>query len=273
MFRRLFHRDRQQGSKVNVATESPTPLEIVPPTPFVPQPEIIDEKSHPLRFYPGFDEFAALWNEHASTDTRLGLKLEIQLAQSDIDNLSNKSTYIGLKEELERRLEEQRKRQEIYNAQKDVPRREKIAPLKSANRRAGKAKQALDISLQQEQRLRKEKDDHLKVAKASLVDMDNEFGLELHEDIVKFYVVERLRKGPEDAIDSFLISFSERKELSERKQRPFLWGINLSFFYLLEQYEDTAKGLVGDEFKANADIATNRQLGRARRQSGLTTLQ
>lgn len=258
-----FRRNRQRNAEVNVTRESPAPVEIVSAeiVQSAPQPEIIDVEKHPLRFYPGFDEFAALWNEHASTDTRLGLQQDIQSAQLEADSPPNEISG-DLKEKIDSRFEVYREQLKIYDAKEDMPKKQKIRPLRNARRRLRKAVEERDRISQQEKKTRQVADERTEVAKASLMDLDNEFGLELHEDIVKFYVVERLRKGPEDAIDSFLISFSERKELSVREQRPLLWGINLSFFYLLGQYDDTKEKVTGEERKVSADKATNRQLGK-----------
>ena len=66
------------------------------------------------------------------------MQASIQSAQWDIESLPNESS--SFRKELERQLEEQERRRKIYNSKVGVPKREKIAPLKSANRRVGKAK-------------------------------------------------------------------------------------------------------------------------------------
>jgi len=228
--------------------------ESVPPA---PQPEIINEETHPLHFYPGFKEFAARWNNHAASPTRLGLQETIQTTQRELDGLSSQTGPLQL--EVERLKEEQQRQQGIFDAKQNVPKREKFAPLKSANRRWRRAWEDLDRILQQEKPIRQPMEVRLEAATTSLVDLDDEFAFSLDEDGMKFYVAERLREDPE-AIDAFLLRYCEKKGLSRVKPELQLWLINRRFFSLLTYYTNTKGKVIQEDPAASADKATERQL-------------
>ena len=228
--------------------------ESIPPA---PRPEIINEEIHPLRFYPGFNEFVEKWNSHATTPTRIGLQVDIQSAQIEMDKLPNQSSFLQL--EIQTLKEEQQGQQKIFDAEQNVPKKEKFPPLKSANRRLRRAREDLDRIVQQEQRIRQPTEARLEAARVSLVALDDEFAFRLEEDAIKFYVAERLRKDPE-AIDAFLLRYCARKGLSGHKQESTLRSINYRFFTLLAYYTNTVKKMSQDEHYANTDEATNRQL-------------
>lgn len=237
----LFRRIRQKA-------------ESIPPS---PQPEIINEEIHPLHFYPGFKEFAARWNNHAASPTRLGLQATIQTTQRELDGLSSQTGPLQL--EVERLKEEQQRQQEIFDAKQNVPKREKFAPLKSANRRWRRAWEDLDRIVQQEKPIRQPLGARLEVARVSLVDLDDEFAFSLEEDAIGFYVAERLRKDPE-AIDAFLLRYCAKKGLSGYELKSELRSINCDFFALLRYYTNSVKEVGHEELWANAGEATNRQL-------------
>lgn len=231
--------------------------ESVPPA---PQPEIINEEIHPLRFYPGFNTFLEEWNSHATTPTRIGLQGDIQSAQIEMAKLPNKSSFLRL--EIQTLKEEQQRQRKIFDANQNVPKKERFPPLKSANRRFRRAREELDRISQQEKRIRQSTEARLETAITSLVDLDDEFAFSLEENGVRFYVVERLRKDPE-AIDAFLLRYCARKGLSRRRQESELWSINYDFFALLRCYTNPEAALGQEELKAikaNTDEATNRQL-------------
>lgn len=259
ILRHLFRGVRQRDAKIIYITESPAPLDIVPAeivSP-APKPEIIDEKNHTLRFYPGFEEFAALWNKHAATPARLGVQQDILLAQFEANNVRNQR---NLSEEDVDKLRAERERQRVYDARVDMPKKEKRRALNRATGKLRIARKKLERISRQEQ-----EDVSTKAKTSFLVDLDNEFGLGLKDELVKFYALERLR-GNQDALDSFLLRYSAKRVPSQLEtQRSVLWRTNYGFFDLSRYYDDPKKEFNHKELGASADKATERQLGKARR--------
>jgi len=227
--------------------------------PSAPQPEIINEETHPLHFYPGFEEFAARWNNHAASLTRLGLQETIQTTQRELDGLPSQTGPLQL--EVEELKEEQQGQQEIFDAQQNVPKREKLPPLKKAKRKFRRAQEKLNRNseFQQEKRIKKLMEARLETARTSLVGLDDEFGLNLDEDGVPFYIAERLRNAP-GVIDAFLLRYCARNGLSGDELKLELQSINYDFFNLLSYYTNTVKEVGHKELWANAAEATRRQL-------------
>lgn len=230
------------------------PAESVPPA---PRPEIINEVIHPLRFYPGFKEFVIKWNNHATTLPRIGLQKKIQSAQIEMDNLPDESSI--LRKRIQTLEEERQRRQKIFDAEQNVPKKQKFPPLKSANRRVRKAREELDTISHQEQRIIQSTEARLEAAIVSLVDLDDKFAFRLEGDEIKFYVAERLRKNPE-AIDAFLLRYCAKKWLSGRRRESELWRINYGFLALLGYYTNAVKEVGQEGLKAGTDKATKRQL-------------
>ena len=82
LFERMLGRKLSQEPARASAPDAQS-LQTVPSSPEIPlpAPEVIALDTHPLRFYPGFKNYASDWNIHATTDSRLGLQADIASAQ------------------------------------------------------------------------------------------------------------------------------------------------------------------------------------------------
>ncbi|MCJ7826082.1 hypothetical protein MUP56_00495 [Patescibacteria group bacterium] len=223
--------------------------------PLPPKPDAIIEEGHPLQFYPGFSEYVNVWNERASSSTRLDLQAAIQLSQLETGELEHQTTPLQLK--VQDRRKAQKILRETFETNPPVPKDIQKRTIRDLRR----DQESANREFQQKERERKAAQARLETATKALAQFDDQFVYGLDKDEVRFYIVERLRNSLDD-YDDFLLRYFTRKKITlEYGLENELNSINFHCFNLAMYYDGPSEIKVNNQkFWEATYKATARQL-------------
>lgn len=234
---------------------------IVESKPIVPKPEVIDIYTHPLRFYPEFEDYSNEWNEYAKSTERLAKQTTV--LQTELDLVTHPSPSIELLE-LQSKVSTLTSERENQRLNLDgnilIDKKVRIEPLKRANRKLRQAREQLEKLSFAEGKFQNILQENQLTAQQELKYIDEGFALGKDDQRLNFYVADRLRDNQEDIDQLFVkfikINFSEVTFDDSLKIR----SINYRLIHLLDRFNPELKEIDERIIWNNCGEACNRQL-------------
>jgi hypothetical protein len=209
----------------------------------------IDVLGHPMRFYPGFEEFSKSWNSYVDSEARAEQVAKVHEAEE----AARKALEPRPENSEETKLIEMKAAAEGILSGATVTKSE----TKRARRDRRRANERLERLKQGKEPGREKK---VLSPLETLRAMDQDFAIKLPEEIgVVFYAIEILESG-RDFVDNLFIQYANSMSLSKPDKEYKLRSINFSLHALTMHYSSTNNDY--DALWPLVDLDVERQLGK-----------